>query len=241
MVPKPGAKVRIAVPVLPHVSNFDDLDPLEIEPDVEVLRVWPGAAIPGDCALVLLLGSKATIAGLADLMTAGFDVDIRAHLRRGGFVLGLCGGYQMLGRSISDPTGIEGPPGTIAGLGLLDVSTTLTPDKKLVAVEGITRDGAPVHGYEMHMGSTTGPDCERPFARLDDERPDGAVSADGRVSGTYLHGLFANDAQRAAWIARLGGSASGLNYEAGIEAVLDELAAHVEQHLDIDALLNAAR
>src|SRR5690606_30316424 len=163
---KPGAKVRIAVPILPHVSNFDDLDPLETEPDVDLIRLRPDQTIPGDCDLVLLVGSKATIADLQVLKASGLDIDIRAHVRRGGRVLGLCGGYQMLGRTISDPEGIEGEPGAIEGLGLLDVDTVLSGDKRLEAVAGQSFDGEPLQGYEMHIGRTTGPDCARPLANL---------------------------------------------------------------------------
>jgi len=238
---KAGAKVRIAMPILPHISNFDDLDPLDAEPDVEVVRVRPGSALPGDADLVLLPGSKSTIADLAALRVAGFDIDIAAHHRRGGCVLGLCGGYQMLGRRISDPEGTEGPPATVDGLCLLDVETRLTGDKRLVSVTGQTTDGVPFAGYEMHVGESDGPDRARPFARLADGTPDGAVSADGRVMGTYVHGLFADDRQRAAWIARLGGEASGLDYEAGVDAVLDALAAHLEAHCDVERLLTIAR
>jgi adenosylcobyric acid synthase len=238
---KPGAKVKIAVPVLPHISNFDDLDPLDAEPDVDVIRVRPGQALPGDADLVLLVGSKATIGDLAALRAAGFEVDIAAHVRRGGRVLGVCGGYQMLGRSISDPDGIEGSPGEVAGLGLLDVSTRLGGDKTLVAVTGRTTDEVPFTGYEMHVGVTEGPDRARSFATLAGGASDGAVSADARVSGTYVHGLFADDRQRAAWIARLGGRAAGLDYEAGVDAALDALAVHLERHLDIDALTTIAR
>ncbi|MDN2565861.1 cobyric acid synthase [Aquibium sp. A9E412] len=234
---KPGARVRIAVPVLPHIANFDDLDPLDAEPDVRVERVRPGRALPGDADLVLLPGSKATIADLAALRAAGFDIDITAHVRRGGRVLGLCGGYQMLGRSIADPDGIEGPPGRVEGLGLLSVDTRLTGAKRLVAVRGTSHDGVALSGYEMHVGDTRGPDAARPFARLADGAADGAVSADGLVAGTYVHGLFADDRQRAAWIARLGGAAGGLDHEAGVEAALDALAAHVAAHLDLDGLL----
>jgi adenosylcobyric acid synthase len=236
-----GGRVRIAVPILPHVSNFDDLDPLEAEPDVDLIRVWPGTALPGDADLVLLLGSKSTISDLAALRKAGFDIDIAAHVRRGGHVLGLCGGYQMLGREIADPAGIEGPAGSVAGLGLLDVATTLSCDKRLVAVTGSTSDGISFSGYEMHMGVTTGADAARPFATLADGHHDGAVSATGRVSGTYVHGLFADDRQRAAWLERLGGTSAGLDYEAGVDAVLDELAAHLEKHIDLDRLLSHAR
>src|SRR3990170_4909705 len=161
---KPDARLKIAVPVLPHIANFDDLDPLDAEPIVEIVRVRPGRALPGDADLVILPGSKATIADLAALRDAGFDIDIAAHLRRGGTVLGLCGGYQMLGRTVHDPDGIEGPPGTAAGLGLLDVETTLSGEKRLEPVAGATSDGAPFTGYEMHMGVTEGADCARPFA-----------------------------------------------------------------------------
>nr|WP_295464388.1 cobyric acid synthase [Mesorhizobium sp.] len=236
-----GGKARIAVPILPHVSNFDDLDPLEAEPDVELIRVWPGEALPGDADLVLLLGSKSTISDLAALRKTGFDVDIAAHVRRGGHVLGLCGGYQMLGREITDPRGVEGPASAVKGLGLLDVRTTLSGNKQLMAVNGVTADGITFAGYEMHMGATAGPECARPFATLVDGHNDGAMSANGRVSGTYVHGLFADDGQRAAWLARLGGTAGGFDYEAGVDAVLDQLAVHLEAHIDLDRLLSHAR
>src|SRR5690606_11206972 len=179
---KPDAKLRIAVPILPHISNFDDLDPLEAEPEVELIRVRPQQAIPGDCDLVLLVGSKATIADLRVLKASGMDIDIRAHVRRGGHVLGLCGGYQMLGRTISDPEGIEGEPGTIEGLGLLDVETVLSGDKRLEVVAGQSFDGEPLQGYEMHIGRTTGPDCTRPLADLSGVA-DGAMSVDSRIAG----------------------------------------------------------
>jgi adenosylcobyric acid synthase len=232
--------VKIAVPILPHISNFDDLDPLEAEPDVALTRLWPGTPVPGDTDLVLLVGSKATIADLAALRAAGFDVDIAAHRRRGGFVLGLCGGYQMLGRTIDDPDGVEGPAGRVGGLGLLDVDTRLTGEKSLVEVRGDTADDVSFHGYEMHIGVTVGPDAARPFATIVG-RTDGATAPDGRVAGTYVHGLFADDRQRAAWLQRLGGAASGLDYEDGVEAALDGLADHMEAHLDIDGLIKNAR
>ena len=235
-----GARVRIAVPILPHVANFDDLDPLAAEPDVELLRLRPGTALPGDADLVLLLGSKSTLADLRALRAAGFDTDVLAHHRRGGAILGLCGGYQMLGRAIADPTGVEGPPGTAPGLGLLEVETVLAAEKRLEEVAGRTPDGLRFRGYEMHMGATTGPGRDRPFGHLDGGRPEGARSADGRVAGTYVHGLFAEDGQRAAWLARLGGASSGESYEAGVEEALDALAAHLEAHLDLDALLRLA-
>jgi adenosylcobyric acid synthase len=230
-------KVVVAVPVLPRISNFDDLDPLRLEPHVDVRLVRRGEAIPGDAALVLLPGSKATIADLAAFREAGFDIDLKAHVRRGGRVLGLCGGFQMLGRSIADPDGIEGPAGTVAGLGLLDVETVLTGDKTLTEVTGVTvADEVPFHGYEMHVGRTSGPDAARPFARLASGTLDGATSVDGRVAGGYVHGLFADDRQRAAWLARLGAEAGGFSYEADVEATLDTLADHLAAHCDIEAI-----
>jgi adenosylcobyric acid synthase len=238
---KSRARLRIAVPMLPHIANFDDLDPLDAEPAVELIRVRPGAALPGDADLVVIPGSKSTIADLAALRAAGFDIDIAAHRRRGGTVLGLCGGYQMLGRSIADPDGIEGPPGKVDGLGLLDVETMLSADKHLEPARGMTADGTPFAGYEMHMGVTAGPDCKRPFARLDDGSPEGAVAPDGRAIGTYIHGLFADDRQRAAWLTRFAAGAANLAYEDSIERTLDALASHLAAHLDLDAVLKLAR
>ncbi len=237
---KSRARLRVAVPILPHIANFDDLDPLDAESSVDLVRVRPGAALPGDADLIVLPGSKATIADLAALRSAGFDIDIAAHRRRGGMVLGLCGGFQMLGRSIVDPGGIEGPPAAVEGLGLLDVATTLSAKKRLEPVRGTTGDSAPFVGYEMHMGVTEGSDCARPFARLADGSAEGAISADGRVLGTYVHGLFADDLQRAAWLARFQGTAT-IAYDDLVERTLDALAAHLAAHLDLDRLLTLAR
>ncbi len=237
---KPGAKIRIAVPILPHISNFDDLDPLDMEPEVELIRVRPGDTIPADCQLVLLCGSKSTIADLAVLKAAGLDIDIKAHARRGGYVLGLCGGYQMLGKTISDPHGIEGPPATVEGLGLLDVTTVLTGDKRLVSVQGRSFDGINLSGYEMHVGETKSAAGSQPFSTIDG-LADGIISPDGGIFGTYIHGLFADDRQRGAWLERLCGHSTKLNYEAQVDDVLDRLAAHMEQHLDLDRLLSIAR
>jgi adenosylcobyric acid synthase len=239
-VAKPHARLRIAVPVLPHIANFDDFDPLDAEADVEFMLVRSGTALPGDADLIVLPGSKATIADLAALRAAGFDIDIAAHRRRGGMILGLCGGYQMLGRAIADPGGVEGPAASVEGLGLLDVATILSAEKRLEAVRGGSNDGAPFAGYEMHMGVTAGPDCARPFATLADGSREGAVSPDGRVIGTYVHGLFADDRQRAAWLKRLGGTAS-VAHDDLIERTLDALAAHLSTHLDVDRLLKIAQ
>jgi adenosylcobyric acid synthase len=238
--PKPDARVRIAVPLLPHLSNFDDLDPLAAEPAVEIVWVRPGAALPGDADLVILTGSKATIADLKALRAAGFDTDIAAHRRRGGLVLGLCGGYQMLGRRVADPDGIEGSPGAVDGLGLIDAETVLADTKRLEPVAG-TAGGEPFTGYAMHMGVTAGADCARPFAHHTDGTPDGAVSADGRVIGTYIHGLFGDDRQRSAWLKRLGAGPSAIAHDSLIEDTLDRLAEHLAAHVDLDRLLTLAR
>lgn len=236
---KPGARLRIAVPVLPRISNFDDLDPLDAEPAVEVIRVKPGSALPGDAQLVILPGSKSTIPDLAAFRANGWDIDLLAHARRGGHVLGLCGGYQMLGRSIADPEGVEGPAGTVAGLGLLDVATVLSGEKRLAPVTGRTTDGIAFTGYEMHMGVTDGPGRARPFCHIDGE-PEGAISPDGRIVGTYAHGLFADDRQRAAWLERFHAGPAQITYEDGVDAALDALAAHLEAHVDLDCLLELA-
>ncbi|ODS02730.1 cobalamin biosynthesis protein CobQ [Methyloceanibacter marginalis] len=238
---KRGAALKIAVPILPHIANFDDLDPLDAEPAIELVRVRPGQALPGDAALMILPGSKATLSDLKALREAGFDIDIAAHLRRGGMLLGLCGGYQMLGRVLHDPDGIEGPPGTAQGLGLLDVETTLSSEKRLEPARGTTFDGAPFSGYEMHMGVTDGPDCVRTFATLETGTPEGAMSADGRVIATYVHGLFADDRQRAAWLARFAAGAPQIAYEASVDEILDRLAAHLVAHVDIDTMLTLSR
>jgi adenosylcobyric acid synthase len=238
---KAHAHVRIALPILPHISNFDDLDPLDAEPAVDLVRVKPGTAIPGDADLIILPGAKATVADLAALRAAGFDIDIAAHVRRGGLVLGLCGGYQMLGRTVADPDGIEGPPRKVEGLGLLDVDTILSADKSLEPVRGTTSDGAPFAGYEMHIGTTDGPDRARPFAHLADGSPEGATAPNGRIAGTYIHGLFADDRQRAAWLKRLSAGPSAVAYEDQIERTLDALAAHLAAHLDLEKLLKLAR
>ena len=238
-----GGEIVIAVPRLPRIANFDDLDPLMAEADVRVEIVESGTPIPADAHVVLLPGSKATMADLAALKAEGWHIDIAAHHRRGGLVVGLCGGYQMLGTRVADPDGIEGPPGDAAGLGLLDVETVIGGDKSLFEVTGTERlTGAAVSGYEMHMGRTTGADTARPWVSFADGRTDGAVSKEGRVMAAYLHGIFASDSFRTGFLARLrDGRASEIDYEAKVERALDGLAAHLETHLDLDALLNLAR
>lgn len=242
MTARKPRQVRVAVPLLPQIANFDDFDPLAAEPDVDLHMVPRGDPLPAPCDLVIIPGSKSTIADLAVLRSEGWDIDLAAHRRRGGHVLGICGGYQMLGRRIADPDGIEGEPGSVAGLGWLDVDTVLTGEKRLASATGVAlADGVAFAGYEMHLGRTDGPDLQRPLLRFSDGRTDGAVSADGRVCGTYVHGLFADDRQRAAWLARFGAAAPVRCHEATIEAVLDELAAHIEAHVAVDRLLSLAR
>lgn len=237
---KDGGKV-VAVPQLPRISNFDDFDPLKLEPDVDLRMVPPGEPLPL-CDLVILPGTKATIADLAFFRAQGWDIDLLAHARRGGRILGICGGYQMLGRTVSDPHGMEGPPGAVAGLGLLDVETELTSEKILHACAGVSvPEGAAFSGYEMHVGTTRGPDCQRPLLRFANGRADGAVSADGAIRACYVHGLFGDEDQRAALLRWIGAEPSALGYEAEVERVLDALAAHLEQHIDLDALLTLAR
>jgi len=236
--PREGRRM-IACPILPRISNFDDLDPLKLEPGVEVVMVPPGRPIPAGAAMIVLPGSKATIADLAALRAEGWDIDIRAHYRRGGLIVGLCGGYQMLGTRIADPLGIEGAPAEVEGLGLLDVETVLSPAKMLRHVEGKAL-GVPVGGYEMHMGETRGPGTERPFALIEGDARDGAVSGNGNVIGSYLHGLFASSGLRHALLARIGVAGSGRDYTADVDAALDDIAAEFAAHADIDAMLRIA-
>jgi adenosylcobyric acid synthase len=237
--PRADGAVTIAVPMLARIANFDDFDPLRMEPSLRLAFVRPGEPLP-IADLIVLPGSKATIADLKFFREQGWDIDLLAHARRGGRILGICGGYQMLGKNVSDPQGMEGPPGEIEGLGLLDVATVLTNAKTLSRVEGeCLQNGAPFQGYEMHVGETSGPDCARPLLRFADGQLDGAISPDGLVTGAYVHGLFADDRQRTAWLAALG-TTSGINYEPTIEHTLHALADHCEAHLDCDALLDAA-
>ena len=237
-----GGPITIAVPVLPGIANFDDLDPFYLEGEVRVVMVKSGEVLPAEAALVILPGSKTTIAGLAAFRREGWDIDLFAHLRRRGHVFGLCGGYQMLGKAIRDPAGVEGPPGEAQGLGLLDIETELLGDKLLAPVHGMgAQNGVPFSGYEMHVGRSIGPDCARPVVRFADGRGDGATSADGRVSGCYVHGLFTEAAQRSALLARLGGNGSGVPYDESLDAALDAVASHLETHIDLDRLLTLAR
>jgi len=237
---KPG-RTKIAFLALSRIANFDDLDPLKLEPDIDLVMIRPGEALPGDARVVILPGSKSTRGDLDFVRKQGWDIDLAAHVRRGGHVLGLCGGYQMLGKRVADPEGIEGPPGETSGLGLLDVDTVMTPQKSLTRVQAIhVETKQPIAAYEIHIGRTEGADRTRPFASVGG-MAEGAISADGRVQGSYLHGLFSSDDFRRAWLARLGVSSFGEGYSARMESALDALAGHIEKHLDVEGILALAR
>jgi adenosylcobyric acid synthase len=188
-----------------------------------------------------LPGTKSTLGDLAFLRSQGWDVDLKAHVRRGGAVLGICGGYQMLGRSVHDPDGLDGAPGSVDGLGFLDIETTMTPEKSLTQVQAKhLATGEMLSGYEIHIGQTYGADTAQPFAMVNGVN-EGACSADGRIAGTYLHGLFADDGFRKAFLATKGVTASGISYNAEVDQILDHLADHLEAHVNLDELLATAR
>lgn len=233
--------LKIAAPMLSRIANFDDADPIRLEPGIAFEWIPPGRPLPRDADLVILFGTKSTLGDLAFLREQGWDHDIQAHARSGGRVLGICGGYQMLGRTISDPNGVDGPAGTQAGLDLLDVDTVMTGDKRVVPVRGQSAvSGLNINGYEIHVGMTTGADTERPFATVDGHA-DGACSANGLIQGTYIHGAFAADEFRASWLRSVGAQHVGtVNYEATVDQALDDLADGVEAALDIDALFALA-
>ncbi len=227
-----GGALKVVVPVLPRIANFDDLDPLGAEPDITLVFVRPGERLPEDAGLVVLPGSKSTISDLKDFRAEGWDRDLQSHLRRGGHVLGICGGYQMLGRRVTDPLGIEGGDREVEGLGLLDVETEMAPEKTVRNTRAWSAEyDVPLHGYEIHLGRTQGPDCGRPVAVIDG-RADGAVSPDGRVSGTYLHGILGSDRYRARLLAGFGLSGGGFDYRQSVEDALDGVADELEAVLD---------
>ncbi|MCD1627016.1 cobyric acid synthase [Seohaeicola saemankumensis] len=236
-----GDGVTIACLTLSRIANFDDLDPLKAESGVNLVMVRAGQPIPGDARLVIIPGSKSTRGDLAFLRAQGWNIDLAAHIRRGGHVLGICGGYQMLGHSVNDPDGIEGPAGETEGLGLLDIRTVMTQDKRLARVTAThAASGLDVAGYEIHIGRSEGPDTARPFAHVDG-RAEGATSPDGRITGSYLHGLFAADDFRRAYLQGLNITTGTQNHSALIETTIDQLADHIEAHLDVAGLLALAR
>ena len=229
-------RIRIVVPILRHIANFDDFDPLRAEASVELVYAPPGSPLPGDADLIVLPGSKATLSDLAFVRDQGWDIDLKAHVRRGGRVLGVCGGFQMLGRTVADPDGIEGPGGAAPGLDLLEVDTVIRGDKVLEPSSGRLVDGGDYEGFEMHIGRTTGLGLQRPFAIRADGSPEGAVSPDGRVAGCYIHRLFDSGSARAAFLATLGARSQGEDHAAKVDGALDRIARELERHLDIAAL-----
>ncbi|MBT6416377.1 MAG: cobyric acid synthase [Candidatus Puniceispirillum sp.] len=237
---KSDKALKIVVPVLRRIANFDDLDPLSAEPGIDLALVQAGDVIPADADVILLPGSKATISDLAFIRQQGWDADIIGHVRRGGRVLGLCGGYQMLGKWVHDPHAIEGKAGSAEGLGLLDVETFLADDKTVRHVTATTLDGGvPVSGYEIHVGRTQGKDRERPLLMIDG-RPEGAISPSGLVAGSYVHGIFSSNEFRTSFMRQLGGTESQINYNDLVDEILDKLAAHIATHLDMDKIAKIA-
>ncbi|TCO77530.1 adenosylcobyric acid synthase (glutamine-hydrolysing) [Plasticicumulans lactativorans] len=235
---KPGAQLRVAVPVLPRISNHTDLDALRLHPQVELRWVGPGEAIP-PADLIVLPGSKNVRADLAHLRAQGWEAAIRRHLRYGGRLVGLCGGFQMLGRALHDPLGLEGPAGSSPGLGLFDLDTTLAPGKCLALRHGrLAFADAAVEGYEIHMGVSRGPALAQPALWLDGGGAEGARSDDGQILGTYLHGLFDTAAARDALLAWAGLAAPAAtpDLRSRCEADLDRLAAAIDAHLAPAAL-----
>ena len=223
-----GRALKVAVPVLDRIANFDDMDPLTAEADVELVMVRSGQMLPEDAGLVVIPGSKSTISDLLAFRQNGWDEQLQQHVRRGGHVIGICGGYQMLGKKVSDPDGIEGNVTEIKGLGLLDIETVMEPAKTVRNSEAWCEPfGIGLAGYEIHLGHTQGPDCARPFTTINGH-PDGAISKDGRIIGTYLHGLFGNDAFRRVYLERLGITGGAENYREAVDAALDQIANRLE-------------
>jgi adenosylcobyric acid synthase len=241
-VEQTGGNTKIAVLRLPRIANFDDLDPLRLEPGIILHMVQPGEPIPADARLVIIPGSKATIADLIFVKIQGWDIDLKAHLRRGGHVLGICGGYQMLGRAVHDPEGLEGPAASAEGLGLLNVETTLAARKELALIDARHAvSNTEIKGYEIHLGQTSGADCARPFAYIGVDS-DGARSLDGRVEGTYLHGCFSSDTFRSAYLQTIReGSGGGISYISLVDETLNSLASHLEQNIALERVLELAK
>lgn len=229
--------LKVVVPVLPRISNHTDFDPLRLHPQVDLCFVGAGQAIPA-ADLIILPGSKSVRADLAWLREQGWEAAIQRHLRYGGKLLGICGGLQMLGERIGDPHGLEGAAGESAGFGLLAFSTRLEREKQLRNVQGrLALDDAPVAGYEIHAGVSHGPALANPAARLDDGRCDGALSEDGQVLGTYLHGLFESPTAREVLLRWAGlDEVEAIDYHALRERDIERLADLVEAHLDTGLL-----
>jgi len=232
-----AAKLQVVVPVYSRISNHTDFDPLIGHPNVSLTLVGPNDT-PPPADLIILPGSKSVRADREWLCSNGWDAVIETHLRYGGKLLGICGGFQMLGKTISDPLGLEGIAGSAEGLGLLELHTTLAADKQLRNTQGTLADGTPVRGYEIHAGETTGAALKRPAMQLE-LGLDGAISDDEQIMGTYLHGLFEEPDACAALLRWAGAKdVTVIDHDARREASIDALADAVEQHLDTDYLLD---
>jgi adenosylcobyric acid synthase len=236
----PARALKIAVPVLSRIANFDDFDPFKAEPEVELVFVRPGQRLPDDAGLVIVPGSKSTISDLADFRRQGWDADLKAHHRRGGRIIGICGGYQMLGQSVRDPQGLEGGETLAEGLGLLDIETEMAPEKTVrnTDARSAVYDVA-LSGYEIHLGVSQGADCMRPMTVIDG-RSDGAVSSDGKVSGTYLHGLFDSDPYRAKLLAEFGIRGGETNFRMDVDRALDEIADDLDRLVGFERLMSTS-
>lgn len=235
-----SGQLKIAIPKLPRIANFDDFDPLVVEDNVNIKYIQSGERLPVDTDIVILPGSKSTIADLDYLKREGWQQSLQEHLDRGGQIIGVCGGYQMLGRKIYDPEHIESELDEIDGFGLLDIETEMAPQKIIENVIAETNIfNARVNGYEIHIGRTSGVDCERPFSVVNGNK-DGAISRDGKVMGTYLHGLFTSDAFRGKLLTSHGIASSETNYEQLVDDALNELANELEKLVDFDQLLDIA-
>ncbi|MGC3963264.1 MAG: cobyric acid synthase [Rhodocyclaceae bacterium] len=229
-------RLRVIVPVTPRISNHTDFDALRAHPQVDFRFIGPGQNIPA-ADLIVLPGSKAVRADLAHLRAHGWGAAIARHLRYGGKLIGICGGFQMLGRELIDAEGIEGEAGTSNGLGYLDMQTRLTPHKALHNVRGtLALADAPVQGYEIHAGRSAGPALDKPAVRLDG-RNDGALSDDNQILGSYVHGLFDSPAACNALLQWAGLVAPRSPDIAALrEASLERLADMIEHHMDTTRL-----
>ena len=232
---RPG-KLKIVCLNIPRISNFDDLDPISQEPNVSLLMLEKGEPIPGDSHLVIIPGSKSTISDLNFIKSQGWDIDLKAHLNRGKYVLGICGGFQMLGEYVDDSSGLEGLPIITEGLNLLNIKTKMLPQKKIRKVNAKhIETNILFQGYEIHIGETYGIDCERPFSSISGKK-EGATSKDGRVIGTYLHGMFVNNDFRRWFLENIGFKVTNKNYTSTLENTLDELADSLEENLNINKI-----
>ena len=234
-------KLKIAVPVLSRMSNHTDFDVLRLNPNVDIQFVWKGERIP-PCDLIILPGSKNTRTDLAFVRDNGWEQDIYRHLRFGGKLMGICGGYQMLGQAIHDPEGTESDTGSSEGFGFLELETTLEHEKQLRKVQGIMQlpgqVQAMVTGYEIHAGTTTGKALDSPLIQLD-HHMDGVMSEDGQIFGSYLHGIFDHSEACTAileWAGLRGVEVP--DYDAIREQGIDRIADAIEESMDVEKLIN---